>query len=446
MASGIPILYAQPESLSVPFSVLGDDLKSFKGARSTVRSVPSSSGDAKPNSSVLFNLPTANTSFIKSNSMYLRGTCLVTQTGATGVGWCFSGQGAAADESQNYGGASSLINRISVNLGGTTVTYGAYNIFRNAVLPHVCSAEYFNTDLRACESAGVYRINTANDAASKTCHFAIPLWLPPFCSSQHFPALLMNSPISIEILTESVGRAIYSESPSDANPVTDYTLSQLSLVYETIDVSREFKDAMLSSKAGGFYSMHMNDYLNVGPNTASSNMRVQIGAGFSSLKSILFTETLSAPTTIQRKVFTSNGLTAYTIHADNFPVSVPNAGENEATAFLEVNRALQKINDSNVTSAIYPIANVTSSGVRSSYCSNNFLAGASTQTIADYNYSSQGVECSSVVLELDHSATPDQVKWGGATAFNAANAVVVFLLHDSILSVNVSDGTVQVRK
>jgi len=445
MSNGIPIIYAQPmesESLSIPHSVLGSDLKSWKGVRSSVRSVPSSSGDAKPNSSVLFTLPTGNTSFIKSNSMYLRGSCVVTQTGTANTGWGFAGQGIAADESENYGGASSLINRISVNLGGTSVTYGAYNTFRNAVLPHVCSAEYFNTDLRACESAGVFRLTTDNAAASKTCHFAIPLFLAPFCSSQNFPALLMNSPISIEILTESVNKAIYAETAI----VTDYTLSNLSLVYETIDVSREFKDAMLSSKAGGFYSMHMNDYLNVGPNTSSASMRVQIGAGFSSLKSILFTESLSAPASTDRKVFTSNGLTAYTIHADNYPVSVANAGDNEAVAFLEVNRALQKINDSNITSAIYPVPNVAGSGVRSSYCSNNFLGGASTQTISDYNYSSQGVECSSVVLELEHSATPDQVKWGGATAFSANNAVTVFLLHDSILSVNVSDGTCQVRK
>lgn len=336
-----------------------------------------------------------------------------------------------------------MISRISVNMGGTNVTYGAYNTFRNSVLPHVCSAEYFTTDLKQCEHAGVWRDNTVADTlASRTIHFAIPLWLPPFCSSQHFPALLMSSPIAIEILTESIGKAFYSEG---ANAVTDYALSNLSLVYETIDVSREFKDAMLASKAGGFYSMHMNDYLAVGPNSATASMRMQIGVGCSSLKSILFTETASNPAVTDRKVYTSNGLISYTIHADNYPVSVSNAGDNEAVCFLEVNRALQKINDSNVTSAIYPVANANASGVRSSYATNNFLGGASTQTISDYNYSSSGIECSSVVLELEHGA-PDNAKWGSAPDFSATNSVVVFLLHDSILSVNVSDGTVQVRK
>lgn len=440
MSSGIPILYAQPESLSVPHSVLGAELKSFKGARSSVRSVPSSSGSVGPNSTALFNLPVGGYSFIKSNSLYLRGTCVVTQTGTTNVSWAFAGQGAAANGSENYGGASSLINRISVNLGGTQLSYGAYNAFRNSLLPHVCSAEYFATDLKQAESAGVTRLNTDNNAGSKTVHFAIPLWLPPFCSSQHFPALLMNSPIAIEILTESVNKAIYAKTAA----VTNYELSNLSLVYETIDVSREFKDAMLASKANGYYSLAMSDYLSVGPNSATASMRMQIGAGFSSLKSILFTETATSPASTDAKVFTSNGLINYTIHADNMPVSVSNV-DNEAVCFMECNRALQKINDSNVTSIIYSQANVANSAKRTSYATHNFLAGASCSTIADFNYSSSGVECSSVVLELEHG-TQDAVKWGEAGTFSSNNSVITFLLHDSVLSVNVSDGTCQVRK
>jgi hypothetical protein len=281
--------------------------------------------------------------------------------------------------------------------------------------------------------------NTDNLAPSKTVHVAIPLWIPCFCSSQNFPALLLNSPISVEILTESVNKAFYAI----RNAVTDYTLSNLSLVYETLDVSREFKDAMLASKAGGFYSMHLNNYLSVGPNASTASMRMQIGVGFSSLKSILFTEALSNPASTASKVYSSNGLINYTIHQDNFPVSCPNVTD-DSVAFLEVNRALQKINDSNVTSSIQMIANATSSGIRSSYSRFNFLAGASTQVISDYNYSSQGTECSSVTLEIEHG-TPDAVRWQEDDTWSPDYAVHTFLLHDSILSVNVSDSTVQVR-
>jgi hypothetical protein len=252
----------------------------------------------------------------------------------------------------------------------------------------------------------------------------------------------MNSPISLEIQTETVNKAIFAVQSA----VTNYTLKDMSIVYETLDVSQEFKQAMLSSKAGGFYSAHLNNYTAIGANDSSTVMRYQIGVGFSSLKSILFTESLSNPTSLLPKSYTSNGLMRYTISQDNFPVSCPNA-DNDAVAFLEVNRGLQKINDSNVTSSIHIVNNTALTGGRTSYASHNFLAGASTQIISDYNYSSQGTECSSVTIELDHG-TPDATKWQNATAHNAgavAHSVHTFLLHDSIMSVNVSDGTVQVR-
>lgn len=436
MSSGIPVLYAQPESLSVPFSVLGDDLKSFKGARSVVRSVPASSGSAGANSTVLFNLPTGNYSFIKSSAMYLRGTLKVTQTGGNGVSWAFAGQQHAGN---NYGGVSSIISRISVGMGGQTMTWGNYNSFRNAVLTHVTSAEFFDTDLRQSEYSGVVKINDDDTDASKTIHFAIPLWIPCFCSSQNFPALLLNSPISVEILTESVNKAFYAVGA----PITDYTLYNLSIVMETLEVSREFKDAMLASKAGGFYSMHLNNYLSVGPNASTASMTMQIGVGFSSLKSILFTESVTNPASTAPKVYSSNGLLNYTIHQDNYPVSCPNVTD-DAVAFCELNRSLQKIFDSNITSSIRTLPGSGSSGERSTYSRYNFLAGASTQVISDYNYSSQGTECSSVTLELEHGS-PDPVKWQDATPHSTAYSVHTFLLHDSILSVNVSDGTVQVR-
>jgi hypothetical protein len=327
-------------------------------------------------------------------------------------------------------------------MGGQTLTWGNYNTFMNAVVKgHCSSAEYTNTDLRQCEYASVMKLNNANNVYNRTIHFAIPLWIPCFCSSQNFPALLLNSPISVEILTESINKAIYAKEKD----VTNYTLDNLSLVYETLDVSREFKDAMLASKAGGFYSIHLNNYLSVGPNASSAVTRTQIGVGFSSLKSILFTEALTNPNVKDKKVFSSNGLSNYVIHQDNFPVSVPNVTD-DAVAFLECNRALQKINDSNLTSSINPLPNATLTSLRSTYANFNFLAGASTQVISDYNYSSQGTECSSVTIELEHARGADgATRWQSNDAHSTDYSVHVFLLHDSILSVNVSDGIVQVR-
>ena len=91
MSFGFPVVYAQPESLGVPSMIMGDDLKSFSGAKNSIRSVPTMSGSSVgPSSSILFNIPTGGYSYIKPNSMYLRLKCVVTQTCYCNVGFCWS--------------------------------------------------------------------------------------------------------------------------------------------------------------------------------------------------------------------------------------------------------------------------------------------------------------------------------------------------------------------
>lgn len=53
-----PVDYPALPSVSIPSALLGDDLKSFRGGKSTVRMLPASSGSSTaPNSSILFNIP-----------------------------------------------------------------------------------------------------------------------------------------------------------------------------------------------------------------------------------------------------------------------------------------------------------------------------------------------------------------------------------------------------
>jgi hypothetical protein len=55
--------------------------------------------------------------------------------------------------------------------------------------------------------------------------------------------------------------------------------------------------------------MHINDWMAIGPQNMSSSARYNIGAGLSSLKSILFTSQLQADQGITGvKKYVSNGL------------------------------------------------------------------------------------------------------------------------------------------
>ena len=58
MSYQTPQDYPSLPSVSIPSALLGDDLKSFRGGRTTVRNLPASSGSATaPNSSILFSIP-----------------------------------------------------------------------------------------------------------------------------------------------------------------------------------------------------------------------------------------------------------------------------------------------------------------------------------------------------------------------------------------------------
>ena len=435
-----PVSYPQQMSLSIPASLQGDSPKTFPAAKSQIRSIPSSSASVGPSTSCLFQIPTGALGFIKNGSMYLRGKLNVGQTGAASVSWAFGGQGNT--NTYDYGSASMLINRINIQLGSTNVSYANYNHMKHALIQHCVNGDWIATDDRVMESSGVTRVNTDATADSKNAFFAIPLFIPLFNAESHFPALLMNGGITLEILTESVNQAFYAVT----NPVTTYSLSELSLVYEEIQVTPEFKSALISSKAGESYNMAVQDYWSVGPTSADQSTRYQIGCGLSSLKAVLWTEQLQSATanTTTAKRYTHNGLLDYTISVNGEPVSLPNAN-NQAVVFSEMNRSLQRLNDSQYNSFIEPdTANTNGSQDISFYPTISFLGGANCMSVSDWGYSFVGRQATNVTVELNHG-TPSGLNWGNTVAYAAAN-LYVFLLYDSVYSLDIATGVVTQRK
>lgn len=452
--SMFPMSYAQPDTLAIPAQLTGEDLKSFRGAKNTIRYLPSSSGSTTaPSSSSIFNIPTGGNSYFKQGSFYLRGKCSVTQAGTTGVGWSFAGQSGtptlATTVSNGVGGASSLIQRIAVTFpGGQSMSYPQYNHFVNAVVkPHCLSKEYVETELRQLEYAGVIKSNTDNNQDSKDVYFSIPLWLPCFNSNQAFPALLLNGNITLEIVTEAVNSAIYSL----AAAVSSYSLSDLTLVYETIDVTPEFKNALVQSKMGSTYNIAMSDFMAVGPQAVSASNRIQIGVGLSSLKSVLFTfqatDDVSASLAKPKKYW-ANGLLNYAIYVNNSIVTPPNITTDDY-CYAEMNRALSKIADNNMVSALTNVITTDNTNLRNTYTSHNFLAGVSTQVFSDWLFASEGIPCDQLAVEvtLGHATAPssDDARWQ-VNQQTASSNMYIFALYDSVLVVDIATGTVMVRK
>ena len=316
MSYQTPADYPSLPSVSIPSSLLGDDLKSFRGGKTTIRMLPASSGsNTAPSSSILFTIPAEPYGYIKSNSMVMHGKVIVTQTEGAAIAWAFAGQStttamALADvPPSGAGGAASLFSRFTLTLpGGAQVSYGQANHYRNAVIPHALSAEYFN-DLRQMESVGLIKNNVVAAPAftDTTCFFTTPIDMPCLTSQQALPLLLMSGGLSLEIVTTSLNEAFYAL----GNAVTNYAISELSLVYEVIQVTPEYKSALIAAKAQNPYLIHCNDRMVIGPTAWKTNTRINVGLGLSSMKGVCFSsltqDSLSA-NLAKPKCYTNNGM------------------------------------------------------------------------------------------------------------------------------------------
>lgn len=493
MSYQVPQEYPSLPSMAIPHALVGDDIKQFKGARNVTKYLPSASGSVVgPNSSLLFTIPAEPYGYIKPNSMYLRGKFTITGTSAVRGSPTIAAGGASAGDiasssfisfagntfaagsgvatatyqsGHGTGGASSVFNRITVTLpGGCAMSYNQQQHYRNAVTPHTLDSSYFN-DLRIMESAGCTwelgagaraadwaAIPAVNPAFSKEVNFCTPADIPLFNADAAFPMLLCSQGITMEIVTSSLSDAIYhnqaqvtggTTSGARVSTVTTYALSDLALVYEVIQVTPEFKNALVASKAGSPYVIHVDDRMVIGPIGVTATARVNVGVGLSSLKSVLFTEQLLGDQTVQQpKYYPSNGTTSYNVYRDGQQISIPNL-TSEDICFMEMQRAVGRMNDSNTTSMIQIAATNLTSGKRTTYTDSGFLMGTSFQCIDDWSFSARGAGCDQLAVELIKGAQ-DAPKWSSAAGVAPSN-LYIFCMYDSIVVI-LGDGTCQVRK
>lgn len=452
MSYQVPSEYPELSSaLNIPHALTGDDLKVFAGARSMVRYVQAASGqNVGAGSNVLFNIPAEPYGFIKPSSMYFHGQVAVTQSNGNDTFWAFAGQPNPALTTGNApsaaeygiwyanqtsssipargvgvknattgalvanGGACSLINRISVTLpGGSSMTYNQHHHWRNAVTPHCLSKPYIEGELKQLEG-GAICLNINASTTNTTRNFTVPMDIPLFTADAAFPLLLCNGGLTIEMTTNSVNEAFIS-SVSD---VTGYSLTGLSLVYEVITVTPEFKSALVEAKRASPYLIHVNDRMSIGPVSSSSSQRFNLGVSLSSLKSVLFTEmplsqlqgttysiTGAGPAALKvplDKFYGCTQITQYNVYRDGIQVT-PNYLTSDDIWFAELTRALSRITDTTNSSLLYNVVPLDGSTERTNYSRSQLLLGASMRTVDDWAFSSTGIPVDQLSIEVTKS-------------------------------------------
>lgn len=436
-------------TLGVPSQLTSSVTTQLKGARSTVRSVAAATGTSVgPSSTCLFQIPQSLNDFIVPGSVYIRGKVVVTQTAAdTPSLWAFAGNnGSALAVATNHGvgGAASLVSRYTITLpGGTQMAYANQDHWTNAVVkPFALSRDFVETDLAQSELAGVTRLNTAAgvSALSRTAYFTIPVDVPLFQSEQAVPLLLMSGGISLEIITNTVNQAFSAA----AQAVSDYQLSNLSLIYETVTVSPEFKQALVAASASSPFSLAINDRISLGAYAATSAARLNVGVGLSSLKSLIGCVQPTGLASTALKTYINGGLYNFVFYINGETRSIPNI-DNDSVCFAELQRSIGGMYDANMTSCLNRASNIVASGLRNNYCSSQFAFGASFSTLDDGHMQLRGTACDQASIQWDYLQAPDTSAWQDAAGGVANATCYLFAAFDSVISVQ-PDGTCVLRK
>ena len=464
MSWSAPVSYsAAAPQLGVPAILDSDPLLQFKGARSVIKSLPAATGSSiGPNSQVQFLIPQSMNGYIKPNSMYLKCKITITQADDADNLWTFAGQNGTAISlfsntapvttapdvatlqlgNAGPGGASSVIDRLTVTFpGGVQMSYPMYDKFHwGILLNHMLSREYVRTDLKMLEMAETVRVGfvTGSDN-SVVVTVCIPLDLPVFNAASALPLLLLSGGITLDLVTNSVTAALHTVTTNASN----FALSEMTLVYEELQVSPEFKSALQQKVSVAPYSIGVADRTWLGLCDGSASTRVNIGVGLSSMKALVGITTGPITDTSTAKFSAPNGLLRWNFYVNGQQVNSMQL-DSDVQNYAEFTRAIQSLYDVDRVSDLNDEVSVLGSVLRSSYQRGQFAFGMSTAVYSDASFALSGIPVDQLSVEFERG-TPVGDKWGIVTG-PASNWVThLWALHDSVLTI-LPDGTVSLRK
>ena len=292
---------------AVPQSLQGNDSPMAMRGKVTQVSVPSANGDARSNGKLRFVLPNNNVS-ISRRSMFIKARCSVAfratlpnqATILTSV-W-FQGPGPsniagmaqaiAQNSAANLvstvnmpalGNAYSLIQRSTLYSGSKPIDMIDYvcDLMSGLILPHATSANWLQTDGTALLAIISPPLRSVSVTTGGFIYWDLCIPVPHTClnSERDFPIYLLSdsNPLSLEIDLTTFARAIGWGSTVDTYGAIDYTLSRVSLCYESIELPREFIEAQrLATKKIPFVIPQLSYMINQMPISALSNYNVNL--------------------------------------------------------------------------------------------------------------------------------------------------------------------------
>ena len=414
----IPHSYSSANSMEpgVPESLVSALDQKMIPSTTTIKQITSQSGSQTSGGLMLFQIPTGSgQGYLKSGSAYLKCTITVTQTGGTTNYWAFANglnpNGVIAITAGLGGGAaSSIINRVNVSCGGVLMnSIQNYNVLHDVILNHCTSRDYKLSDSAIFEGSGQQFSYTGDTAAQKTGTFCIPIMAPCINDEQSLPLFLLNSPVVVEILFNSLANAIVSIA-GDGAAATEYTVSNASIIYENLNVSSDFEMAVkMKLQQGSVWSMSTDDFYNLSLSN-SATVNYNIGLNLSSVKGVLFTYQ-RIPVSGEYSGYRDDAQTDAKLYLDGRLINQFGSLNSYAQMYMEFQRAIGAMFDYVTTSCNYglvPIAADVHGAIAvhyNAYPNATFCGGISCNRASDGGFAFTGTPCQTINFTRDSAGT-----------------------------------------
>jgi hypothetical protein len=362
---------------------------SHKVANSTT-AAPSSNG------TMMFNLGCSNgQGFLKSGSVYLR--FILTAAGGADVNMTFQNSNSLA---------SSIFLRDTVYINGQIVEQNNYlNKVRQALVSHCSTENYVKNDLGVTEQA-----NSKIAAFTTQCSVAVQSNI--FNAAQDLPLFLLNT-CQLEFNLENVAGALYNST----NAITEFTLSQIQLIYTVIQPEIEYEQQLRQVLSSGkLYQIPIKSMYNLLVSNAGAVKSVPIGLNMSSVLGVGWT--MNVPPSATAHYYNSADAVAGNAgvyNNNNFRVWADGQLQNSynidapSVQFSEMKKLLGVLGNPERSSSGHYVANaaagVISPLTQATYVANAFLGGLSLNRTQESGLCMTGTPVSQLIAEISNTGT-----------------------------------------
>jgi hypothetical protein len=363
----------------------------------TTQAYNSQSGNQGSGGFSLVSIPSGSAmGCIKPYSMYAKFTVAITQ-GDAATRWSFNGPTRSV---------AGLIRACTVSIGGQVIEQiQNYDVFHNELLLHSTNRNYLEGDSAIQEGSSLFATQRITTGTAQT--FCMPLALGLFNNDRAFPLyLLKGSPITIQFDFNTLTQAI--EVTAGLAP-TAFTVSDVQIIFDHITLDEQYKNAVMMRMMGSADmppALFQIEYDTVLANKIanSTTVNLNLGLNMSSLKAVLYTNSVDSVANAARVYANDGGLTDLYVYLDGRQVNTRIA--DVASQYINANKALGLAFTPELSFGGSAISTaVADTSAFTAYNTTFFLGGVGTTRFNSKGLAMVGSPCSTLQIQKN-SGTP----------------------------------------